>query len=686
MKSISTQPKSYLLDDYLLETDSQLLSREGRRVNLPKRPFQVLLYLVEHRDQVVSRHDLLDIFWEGKDVYDDSLRKCLSTVRKALGDSSAAPRFIETRYAGGYRFIGPVTELRVTELPVTELNAQRATTVEIVRTRGVRVVLEEEICDDGDTAGRDQRGPSSAIAETASLVQLQTAAPPEPGWITRVLTRRSNVSQLLRMVMVVSLLALALGTAIFLGSRSRSAFGTAEPPLTSRSIAVLPLKNLTGNPNDEYLSDGLTESLINELARVNNLKVISRASSFTFKDKETDVREVGRRLGVANILEGSVARSGERIRISLRLVGTADGRVIWAGNSFDRSLSDIFAVQDEISCSVAESLRVILCGRESHKRYTDNVPAYQAYLKGRYYWNQRTGEGIKKSIEYYQEAIKLDPNYALAYAGVADSYVQGVWHVPFNSEEVVPRAKAAALKALTLDDSLAEAHTALAGVYSMEWNWAATGRELERAVELDPQYARAFHVQAFHLMIMRRYDEAVASIKRACELDPLNLVVNADAGEIFFTAKRTDEAFRQWQHALELDPNFAMTHDHLYRAYVVTGNEPAAIAEYLKLLELKSEPPQKIEAYRLAAAHGLRGVWQKELADLQAARARGAYAPSINLAWLHSQLGQKNQALTALEEVYRARNSTILLTASPMFDSLRSEPSFQDIIRRAGLS
>jgi TolB-like protein/DNA-binding winged helix-turn-helix (wHTH) protein len=679
MKSISAPPKSYLLDDYLLETDSQLLSREGRRINLAKRPFQVLLYLVEHRDQVVSRRDLLDIFWEGKDVYDDSLRKCLSTVRKALGDSSARPRFIETRYAGGYRFIGPVTEL-------PELDRQTATSVEIVKTRGVRIVLEEEICDDGEIAGTDQHGPSSAIVETTSFVELPAAPPPKPGWTSGVLTRRSTLSQLFRAVMVVSLLALALGTAIFLGSRSRLASGTVQPPLTSRSIVVLPLKNLTGNPNDEYLSDGLTESLINELARGNNLKVISRASSFTFKGKETDSQEVGRRLGVANILEGSIARSGERIRINLRLVGTADGRVIWAGNSFDRSLSDIFAVQDEISCSVAESLRVILCGGQSHKRYTDNVPAYQAYLKGRYYWNKRSAEGITRSIEFYKEAIKLDPNYALAYAGLADSYVQGVWHVPFNSEEVLPGAKVAALKAATLDDSLAEAHTALAGVYQMEWNWTATGHELERAVELDPQYARAYHVQAFHLMLMRRYDEAVASIKRACELDPLNMVVNVDAGEIFLTAGRADEAFRQWQHTLELDPNFAMTHEHLYLAYVVTGNEPAAIAEYLKVLELKGEPPQKIEAYRLAAAHGLRGLWQKELSDLQAGRARGAYVPPVGLAWLHAQLGERDQALRELEEVYRARNSTIVLTASPMFDSLRSDPSFQNIIRRAGLS
>jgi TolB-like protein/DNA-binding winged helix-turn-helix (wHTH) protein/Tfp pilus assembly protein PilF len=678
MKSIASQPgKSYILGDYLLETDSQLLSREGRRVHLPRRPFQVLLYLIEHRDQVISRSDLLDRFWEGKDVYDDSLRKCLGTVRKALGDPSTQPRFIETRYAGGYRFIGPVAELE----------RQPEEIVEIVKTRGVKIVVEEEIHEEGKTPPSYQIETSRATAPVAT-VSHQSLERSEPGLSAHVLTSRASSSEVSRRLVIAVLVAvaLALGTMIILGNRAPSASHALDPLPTSRSIAVMPFKNLTGDTNDEYLSDGFTDSLINELARIQDLKVISRASSFTFKGQETDAREVGRRLGVANILEGTLRKSGERIRVNLRLVSTADGRVVWTGDSFDRKLTDIFAVQDEISCSVAENLRVILCGGASHKRYTDNVPAYQAYLKGRYYWNKRTAEGILKSIEHYTEAIRLDPNYALAYAGMADSYVQGVWHVPFNSDEAVPKAKTAVLKSLALDDSLAEAHTALAGVYSMEWNWDATGRELQRAIELDPKYARAYHVQAFHLMITGRNEEAVASIKRACELDPLNLVVNADAGEIFFTARRSDEAFRQWQKALELDPDFYMTHEQLYQAYIVNGDEPAAIAEYFKMMQLRSERPQKIAAYRLAAERGLRGIWQKQLSDLQAARARGVYVPPMDLAWLHAQLGQKDAALAQLEEVYRARNPTIVLAVSPMFEGLRSEASFHDLMRGVGLS
>jgi tetratricopeptide (TPR) repeat protein len=329
---------------------------------------------------------------------------------------------------------------------------------------------------------------------------------------------------------------------------------------------------------------------------------------------------------------------------------------------------------------------LILSGNQARKRHTENVPAYQAYLKGRYYWNKRTAEGISKSIDYYKEAVGLDPNYALAYAGIADSYVQGVWHVPFNPSEAIPKAKAAALKAVELDGSLAEAHTALASVYSMEWDWEGTGRELEQAIKLDPQYGRAYHVQGFHLMLMRRFDEAVASINQARELDPLNLVVNADAGEILFTAGREEEAFAQWKKTLELDQNFAMVHGHLYRAYVVKGNEPAALEEYFKVMELNGEPQKKIAAFRSAATRsGLRGVWQKELEESQFAQARGTYVPPINFAWYYALLGQNSKALENLERIYESHSPSIVLITSPMFGPLRTEPAFQNLVRRVGV-
>ena len=634
--------KHYALGDFALEPEARALSQAGKPLHLASRPFQVLLYLVDNRDRVVSRRELLDLYWDGKEVYDETLTKCVGTIRRALQDKSE--QFIETRYAEGYRYIGPLAEY---------FAHSGNSIVEIERARGVKIVVEEEYND-------------SVPPER----QLTLARLPQ--------TRRKFVWAVALTVLFVA----ALG--VFAVRSRNSAKSVANAPIPS--LAVMPLKNLTGETNNDYLSEGLTDSLINELARGKGLRVISRASVFTYKDKEADPRAVGRQLGVAYILEGSVSRSKERIRVNLRLVNAAEGNIVWAGDSFDRALGDILVMQDEISCSVAEHLRGVLCGAQPHKRYTDNADAYQAYLKGRFYWNKRTGDGIKKSLEYYNEAIKLDANYALAYAGLAESYAQGVWHVPFAPEEVLPKAKTAALQAVALDDSLAEAHTALAGVYSMEWNWAATGRELQRAIELNPNYARAYHVQAFHLMVMGHYDEAVASIRRAGELDPLNLVVSTDIANVLLGARRADEAFRQWEKTLELDPNFSLAYGQRAEAYIFKGDEAAAAADYLKMMELNGEPAEKIAAYRQArAARGLKGIWRKQLDELLGQKARGGYASPMGLAYLYMRLGQKDEALAQLEQVYRARSVTILLAVSPMYDSLHSDPRFQDLMRRAGL-
>ena len=640
--------QQYTLGDFTLEPEARVLSRGGQPVHLARRPFQVLLFLVENRERVVGRRELLDLFWEGCDVYDETLTKCVGAIRRALQDKSE--QLIETRYAEGYRYIGPLEERLVNNTPSLAANKPKR--------------IGQTVC--------EAQADDSPLAEKPCGQVLLSPPRRYP---------RAVVGALALTVLLVAVLGL-------LAFRTRQANTATEavPPVV-RTLAVLPLRNLTGDAGNEYLSDGLTDSLINELARVNELKVISRASVFTFKNRETDPRIVGRQLGVAYLLEGSINRSNERIRINLHLVNTADGSIVWTGDSFDRALTDIFTMQDELSCSVAENLRAVLCGARGHKRYTENVAAYQAYLQGRYYWNKRTGAGIRKSIEYYQQAIALDANYALAYAGLADSYVQGVWHVPFVPEEVLPQAKAAALQAVALDDLLAEAHTALAGVYAMEWNWGATGRELQRAIELNPNYARAYHAQAFHLMVTGHKDEAVAAIERARSLDPLNLVVNTDIANIFFGVRRVDEALRQWEKTLELDPNFSLVYRQRAEAYIFKGDEAAAAADYLKEMELNGEAPAKIAACRQAyAAHGLKGIWRKQLDELLAQRARGGYASPIGLAYMYMRLGQKDEALAQLEQVYRTRSVTILLAVSPAFDSLRSDPRFQDIMRRTGLA
>src|SRR5262245_3801228 len=371
--------KRYLLNGFLLAPDEQLLTRQGQPVHLPKRPFQVLLYLVENRDRFISRTELLDQFWDGKDVYDDALRKCIGAIRKALNEQSDNPRFIETRWGVGYRYIGPIQETLVPrETAITEIE----------KTRGVKIVVEEEEIDE-------------------RVVAHKTSATP---------TRRKY---LIAVSLAVVVLALGFGVAALV--RSRRPASNSGTRARINSIAVLPIKNLTGDPANDYLSDGITESLITRLSKTGDLKVISRGSAFTFKDKSLDPKEAGRLLNVSALLEGSLIRSGERLRVNVRLVSTADGEVLWAGDSNDRQIAEIFEIQDEIAASVSSRLGLQTTGQNRQqlaRRYTANPDAYQNYLKGRYFLNQRKPEAILKSTAAFQRAIELDPNYALAYAAL----------------------------------------------------------------------------------------------------------------------------------------------------------------------------------------------------------------------------------------------------------------------------
>src|SRR5438094_5941460 len=381
--------KRYLLEDYSLVPDEQLLSRSGEPIHLPKKPFQVLTYLVEHRDRFVSRAELLDQFWDGKDVYDDALRKCVGAIRKALDDQSDEARFIETRWGVGYRYIGPVTEQIVRE---------ETSITEIEKTRGVKIIVEEEEIHDDPAL---DKLPRAGLAPSPTLR------------LRAILKRRPAVAAL-----ALLFLAGSIGAAVIITSRQRRV-PVETHPAQIRSVAVLPLKNLSNDPESEYFSDGLTENLINTLSRIEGLKVISRGSVFAFKGKEIDSREVGEKLGVGALLEGSVLKTGERVRVDVRLVSTEDGRVLWASNTSDRDVGDIFTIQDEIASNTAAGLRLELNGEDQKRlarRYTENVKAYKQLLQGWYFWSQRTPSGLKKAIESYRRATELEVPWAFAYA------------------------------------------------------------------------------------------------------------------------------------------------------------------------------------------------------------------------------------------------------------------------------
>ena len=466
----------------------------------------------------------------------------------------------------------------------------------------------------------------------------------------------------------------------------KSAKNPLETAVSVRSIAVLPLKNLTGDANNEYFTDGITESIITELSHVHELKVISRSSTFTLKDKEYDPREIGKKFGVDAFLEGSVQKKGEIFSVNVRLISTRDGSVLWTSRDFERPFPNAYELQDTISRNIAIELRAEISDAFPNRNTTDS-DAYQAYLKGRYQWNKRTGEGIRKSIDLYQQAINFDPNYALAYAGLAESYVQGIWYVPFDATDVLPKAEKAARTAIKLDNSLAEAHTALASVYLLDWNWSETESQLQHAIELNPRYARAHHVQAFYFATLGRYDEAIASIRHAKELDPLNLIINTDEANLLFSADRTVEAFDQWQKAIELDPNSAYTYKERSDGYQFSGNETASIEDYSRFLELSGKSADKIAEFRrIALKLGLKGIYRKELNNLLVQQKRGENVSFVAVAIYYTLLGKKEEAFKYLEKAYANHSADmVLLKPYKPFTTLRSDPRFTSLLKRMKL-
>ncbi len=453
------------------------------------------------------------------------------------------------------------------------------------------------------------------------------------------------------------------------------------------SVAVLPFANLGGDPNAEYLSDGITEGVINSLSRLPQLRVMARTTVFRYKGREDDPQKIGRDLGVGAVLVGRIHPRGELLTVQAELVDVASGSQLW-GERYNRKLADLLAVQDEISREISEKLRLRLTGEEkSHlaSARAVNPEAYQLYLKGRYAFNRRGAESLKRAIQYFEQAIALDPNYAQAYVGLANTYgVISTYHGGLPPKESLPKAKTAALKALELDGTLAEAHSSLALVSSQyEWDWASAESEFKRALELNPNYVDGRYFYAYiYLSPMGRHEEAIAQMKQALETDPLSLIVNANLGGIYYWARRYDEAIAQCRRTLEIDADFVVAHARLLEIYEQKGIYEQAIAEHQRLdEESRRQAPLLEKAYRA----GGRGYWQKSL-ELMMDRAKHEYIAPTALAKIYARLGDQTRALEWLEKAYRERDVFLgNLKVDPNYDSLRSDPRFQDLLRRIGL-
>jgi TolB-like protein/Tfp pilus assembly protein PilF len=446
--------------------------------------------------------------------------------------------------------------------------------------------------------------------------------------------------------------------------------------------------NASNDPNTEYLSDGITESIINSLSQLPNLKVMARTTVFRYKGQSSDPQKVGRDLGVEAVLTGKVLHRGDTLIAQVDLVNVSDGSELW-GQQY--KLSDALAVQEEIAMEISANLRLKLSGEQQSrvtKHYTENPEAYQLYLKGRFYWNKRTGEALKKAIEYFNQAIEKDPTYALAYAGLADAYVLSSFLSTDSPQEAFAKAKAAAKKALELDETLAEAHTSLASALSLyDWNFPESNREFQRAIELNPNYATAHHwYGGTNLAALGRVDEAIAEMKRAQELDPLSLIINADLGEAYFEARQYDRSIEQLRKTVEMDQSFYYAHYHLGMAYEMKGSLSDAITEYYKARQLDDDPRVLAFLGHAFAASGKRDDALKTLEQLKEI-SRQRYVQAYSFAIIYAGLGEKDKAFQWLERSYQEHAPRMIrLKVDPFLDNLRSDPRFDDLLRRIGLS
>jgi TolB-like protein/Tfp pilus assembly protein PilF len=464
----------------------------------------------------------------------------------------------------------------------------------------------------------------------------------------------------------------------------------AIPPV--HSLAVLPLQNLSGDPSQEYLADGMTEELIGRLANIHGLRVISRTSAMHFKKTQLSVPEIAKTLGVDAIVEGSIIREGNQVRVHAQLIRGATDEHIWAGE-YQRENRSLLALQEDVAQKIAERIEINLTPQERlilAPKHPVESEAYEDYLKGRYYFNQRTQEAFDKSIGFFKQAIARDPGYALAYSGLADAYAVLGFRGGLPSKDALSRAKAAALKAIELDDALADAHASLAFIAEThEWDWATAEREYQRALQLNPGHARAHHWYAGYLTYVGRFEDGVAEERRARDLDPLSLSINNALAGRLLAADHADEAFEQVQKTLELDPHFASAHQTLGWVYLHTGRNDAAIQEFQQALQLSGSDNTTDFLLDLGFAYAAAGnrVEAHKILDTLIKEYKQGRAPSGAIAILYGALGESNEAFSWLEKAYRERDPELTYIKVPgrRFEPVRHDPRFHEFVHRLGL-
>ena len=485
----------------------------------------------------------------------------------------------------------------------------------------------------------------------------------------------------------VVIVAAAISVSLFFLGRYTSSKQSEGPASPEKSIAVLPFDNLSRDQENAYFAEGIQDEILSRLAKIADLKVISRTSTQKYKSTPDNLREIAKQLGVSNILEGSVQKVADQVRVSVQLINATSDAHLWA-EIYDRKLTDIFSVESDIAKTIAETLRAKLTGSEEQMmsmKPTENTQAYELYLKGRFFWNKRTGADLRKAIEYFNQAIAKDPNYALAYAGLADSYLLLSAFGAASPSDSLPQAKAAAKRALEIDDTSAEAHTSLGQILLFyDFDFAGSTREFKRAITLNPNYATAHHwYGSGPPTCLGEFDRGIAELKRAQQLDPLSLIINADLGGAFVAARRYDEAITQLRKTIEMDPRFYFAHWNLGEALELKGQLPEAIAEYKKAAELDEDPFVLALVGQADAKLGQRDEAIKILSQLERLATK-RYVANYSFAIMHMALGEKAKAIDWLERAYRDRSGPEIvgIKVDPMLDPLHGDPRFEALVQK----
>ena len=719
------RPVVFAFGDFEADEALRELRRDGHPIELQATPLRLLLYLLRNRDRVISKDELLDRVWSETAVSEGALSTALKEIRSALGDTGSQQRVIQTLRGQGYRLIAPVEEhpatAPATTEPAREAVSQLSGLIHEVHRRSLWQVLGiylvgAWVAFQGIEAlvsglGLPEWVPGFALVllivglpivlATAFVqegvgvgeVPFDAAAPSEAGQATTI-AGGAGLHLVLTWRNVIVAGTLVFGLAGILAAGWLLLGGeTGRSPETIRSIVVLPFADMSPGGDQEYFADGMSEELINRLSKIEDLRVVARTSAFAFKGKNVDIRDIGEQLDVAAVVEGSVRKAGDQLRITAQLVQAADGFHLWS-ETYDRQLDDVFAIQDDISRAIAAALETRLVSKQASKPPTADVRAYELYLMGRFFWIQRTEEGHRKAIQYFEQALELDPEYALAYSGLADSYV--LLALDFGlPADYLAKAQEAATRAVSIDDSLAEGHASLGFLRYHTHDWPGSEVELRRALAINPSYAMAHSWYAVLLMTTGRIDESLAEIRLALQLDPLSGVINSVAGRLHLVARDYDTAIDRLARALELNPDLPRYyHSDLAYAYHRAGMEAEAVEAFMDSLGPSVSPEVESLLRKVLERSGLKGGVRKML-ELQAART-GKPCSLADSPTLYAFVEERENALACLQHFQQearrgdplgriAVSSFNFFKVNPVWDGYRSDPRFTAFLTSMGL-